>query len=181
MSIIPRTPFLRFLLLAAILYFSWYLLYQFVIHPSESTDLYVIDNTVTVVEKILTTLGYTIFKGEERVIGIDGTPGLWIGDKCNGIDLFALFTIFVIAYPGTLLKKCFFIPIGILSIQLINILRVVGLSIVQLHAPKWTEFNHTYVFNVLVYGYIFLLWMIWVNKFSETKMPLTIRAERDEK
>lgn len=171
---ILKNPFYRFIALSSCLYLSWYLLYTFIIHPSEKIDLLVINNTVTITEKILTQLHFVVFKGDERVIGIDGTPGLWIGDKCNGIELFALFAIFVLAYPGKFLYKLIFIILGIASIQLINIFRVVGLAIIQLHYPEWTDFNHTYVFNVLVYGYIFCLWIIWVTKFSNKNQPIEL-------
>lgn len=39
-------------------------------------------------------LGFPVFAGNNptiRTIGIDGTNGLWIGDPCNGLSLFALF------------------------------------------------------------------------------------------
>ena len=129
----------------------------------------VINNTISLSDNILNTLNYRTFTGEERVIGVDGTPGLWIGDKCNGVELFALFCVFIIAYPGKWNRKIIYLIVGILSVHLINILRVVGLAIVQHHFQDWTEFNHTYIFNTLVYAYIFLLWMIWATKFSSEK------------
>ena len=53
-------------------------------------DLFVIDKTIAFSKWILESLGYTVFTGAERVIGVDGTGGLWIGDNCNGVDLFEL-------------------------------------------------------------------------------------------
>ena len=170
-SILPDNKLQRFIVMVGVVYFSWYLLYEFVIHPFKRIDLFVIDTTVVLSEKILNSLNYTTFTGEDRVIGIDGSSGLWIGDKCNGIELFALFAVFIIAYPGIIWRKAVYIPVGIISIEFINIFRVVGLAIAQYNYPKWIEFNHSYVFNVIVYGYIFLLWMLWANKLSSfTKM-----------
>ena len=167
---LPVNKFQRFLIVAGVVYFSWYLLYQFVIHPWKKVDLFVINNTISVSNHILKVLNYRTFTGEERVIGVDGSPGLWIGDKCNGVELFALFCVFIIAYPGKWKRKIIYLGAGVLSVHAINILRVVGLAIVQHNFQDWTEFNHTYIFNTLVYGYIFLLWMIWANKFSGEKM-----------
>ena len=168
-SILPDNKFQRFIITAGIVYFSWYLLYIFIIHPFKKIDLFVIDATVALSEKILNKLHYITFTGEDRVIGIDGSSGLWIGDKCDGIELFALFGVFIIAYPGLIWRKAIYIPVGIISIELINVMRIVSLAVVQHNYPKWIEFNHSYVFNVLVYGYIFLLWMIWANKLSGAK------------
>lgn len=160
-------PIAKFLSIALFLYIIWYVIYESFIKPNQVLDLFVVDNTIYFSQKILNKLGYQTFtRGYDRLIGIDGTNGLWIGDKCNGIELFSLFAIFIIAYPGNFWKKIIFIPSGILIIHSLNILRVIGLAIVQLNFPEWTEFNHTYIFNVIIYGIIFLLWIIWINRFS---------------
>ncbi|MBN8704120.1 MAG: archaeosortase/exosortase family protein [Bacteroidetes bacterium] len=167
---IKSNPLYRFVVIAFLLYTSWYILYEFFIKPLQVVDLFVVDNTISTSESILNSLGFKTYSGYDRLLGIDGTNGLWIGDKCNGIELFSLFAIFIIAYPGKFFKKFFFIPIGIGLIHVLNIARVVGLAIVQLNFPEWTEFNHTYIFNVIIYGVIFCLWIIWINKFSGKKL-----------
>ena len=164
-----KNPVVRFLLLVFSLYILWYLVYNLWLHPDERLDLFVIDITVSLSKNILEALGYTVYTGADRLIGIDGASGLWIGDNCNGIILFSLFAWFIIAYKGKVKYKLIYIPLGILSIQLINVLRVVVLAIIDTHSRSWTEFNHTYTFTIFIYGYIFLLWMIWVNRFSERK------------
>lgn len=129
-------------------------------------DRIVVDNTIIVSQKILGWMGYVVVKGGERMLYIKGTPGIFIGDSCNGISLFALFSIFVVAFPGKHIRKLLFIPMGILLIHFLNILRVVALAIIQTYSYEWTEFNHTYTFTIIIYFFIFVLWMVWVNKFS---------------
>lgn len=162
-----KNPVVRFLLLVFSLYIGWFLIYDLWLHPNERMDLFVIDMTILVSKWILELLGYAVYTGADRLIGVDGASGLWIGDNCNGIALFALFSWFVIAYKGKLKYKLIFIPLGIITIQLLNILRVVVLAIIDTYSRAWTEFNHTYTFTIVIYGYIFFLWMIWVNRFSE--------------
>ena len=161
-----KKPVIRFLAAILILYILWYVVYDLWLHPRQKTDLFVVDLTIAISKFILEILGYAVFTGEERVIGIDGTGGLWIGDDCNGIALFALFAVFIIAYRGPVKIKLIYMLLGILSLELLNVLRVTGLAILDTHSRAWTEFNHTYTFNVIIYGYIFFLWMLWVNKFS---------------
>ena len=67
-------------------------------------------------------MSYTVFTGVDRVIGIDGSGGLWIGDNCNGIALFGLFSGFIIAFPGKWWKKIIYIPIGIVLIEFVNVI-----------------------------------------------------------
>lgn len=161
-----KNPIIRFLLTLLLLYIAWFLIYNLWLHPKETVDFFVINITIGVSKFFLESMGYTVFTGIERVIGVDGTSGLWIGDNCNGMSLFGLFSGFIIAYPGKWWKKLIYIPIGIVLIEFMNIIRIISLAILDTHSRAWTEFNHTYTFTIVVYGFIFLLWMIWVNKFS---------------
>ncbi len=162
-----RNPVVRFLISVFTLYIIWYFVYKLWIQPGQKLDLFVIDLTISISKWILEFLGYTVYTGADRLIGVDGASGLWIGDNCNGIALFALFAWFIIAYNGKIKYKLIFIPIGIISIQLLNVLRVIILAILDTYSRAWTEFNHTYTFTIVIYGFIFFLWMIWVNRFSE--------------
>jgi exosortase family protein XrtF len=161
-----KNPIYRFLLLLLVCYLAWYLLYELWLHPQGTLDMMVIDFTIVLSKFILELLGYAVFTGTERVIGVDGTGGLWIGDNCNAIALFALFAGFIISFPGSWKKKLLYIPIGIVIIEILNVLRVVALAMLDTYSRKWTEFNHTYTFTIIIYGCIFLLWIIWVNRFS---------------
>ena len=133
----------------------------------ETLDLAVIDITVSISKWILELFNYSVFTGGDRLIGIDGSGGLWVGDSCNGIVLFALFTGFIVSYKGNWKYKLIYIILGILTIEFLNSLRLVFLAILDTHNRAWTEFNHTYTFTIIIYAYIFLLWILWVNKFSK--------------
>lgn len=169
---VARDPLLHFLLLAASLYAAWYLLYSFVLHPSGKLDLAVIDSLITWSGTILTLLGYELIpepvNAENiRTIGVEGGHLLWIGDPCNGVGLFAVFLIFLIAYGGPWKHKGWFGALGLLSIHLVNALRVAALSIVVTINYEWLNFNHDYTFYIIVYGWVFLLWYIWVKRFAK--------------
>ena len=162
-------PIVRFLLIGLALYVCWLALYEWWIHPMEWVDKAVINNTLGISHTILGWMGYESDLSGERMIQIKGTPGLFLGDSCNGISLFALFSIFVIAFPGKIISKLFFVPMGILAIHFLNVFRVVVLSVIETYSYEWTEFNHTYTFTILIYGVIFLMWLFWINKFSGLK------------
>lgn len=162
-----KNPVVRFLIIVFTLYILWYGVYNLWLHPNQTLDLFVIDLTISISKWILELFGHTVYTGTDRLIGIDGASGLWIGDNCNGIALFALFSGFIIAYKGRIKYKLLYIALGILIIQILNIIRVVVLAILDTHSRAWTEFNHTYTFTIVIYACIFLLWMTWVNRFSE--------------
>lgn len=168
---IKNNKFLLFLVKAGFLYTLCYVLYEFVIKIYTRIDQYFIRKIINLCTFLLNSIGYKTFASKEvndfQVFGIDGSNGVWIGGPCNGITLMFLFAIFVVSYPGQLKKKLWFIPLGVLIIYIVNIIRIIILSIIALKAPQYLEFNHTYTFTFITYGIVFLLWMIWVNKFSE--------------
>ena len=169
MKKVLNEPVVRFLFIGFALYLFWLALYEWWIHPNEWVDRAVVNNTLSVSRKILEWLGYEVTLGGDRMIYVKGTPGLFLGDSCNGISLFALFSIFIIAFPGKILWKLLFIPVGILLVHLLNIFRIVALSVIETYSYKWTEFNHTYTFTILMYAVILGMWILWINKFSGLK------------
>lgn len=162
-------PIVKFLAFGFVLYITWFALYEWWIHPMKWVDKLVIDNTIFFSRKILGVLGYVTEMAGDRVMRIAGTPGLFIGDSCNGISLFALFSIFVIAFPGQILSKIIFIPVGVLVIHLLNVLRVTALAVIETYSYSMTEFNHTYTFTVIIYACIFGMWLFWINQYSAVR------------
>ncbi|MBS1652596.1 MAG: exosortase family protein XrtF [Bacteroidetes bacterium] len=165
-----KSPLVRFLLISSILYTFLFLIYQFVLKRYTNYDQNFIAHIINVSDYLLKAIGYKTFKtlqeNDYQVIGIDGSNGVWIGSNCNAIKLFALFSVFIIAFPGKQKQKYWFILLGILSIHILNIIRVVALTIIAYYSPYSLDFNHTYTFTFIVYLFIFLLWLIWINKFS---------------
>jgi exosortase family protein XrtF len=154
------------------LYLLWTILYYSLLQPWGKLDTLVINDSSLWSLFFLKHLGFQTFVGPSptmRTIGIDGTHGLWIGDPCNGLALFALFSTFIIAYPGNWKHKLWFIPAGITLIHAMNIIRITLLCIIVLKRPNWLEFNHTYLFQIIMYGFIFFLWFIWMKKFGNMK------------
>ena len=164
-----REPIVKFLGLGFSLYLVWLGMYEWWVHPLKWVDLAVIDNTLYFSHVILNGMGYITSVDGNRMLQIEGTPGLFMGDSCNGISLFALFSIFIIAFPGKTLVKLIFIPIGILVIHALNVVRVVLLAVIETYSYEWTEFNHSYTFTILIYGSIFGMWLLWINRYSGLK------------
>jgi exosortase family protein XrtF len=159
------SPAYRFLIVFAGLAIVWYPLYTFLLKPHSPIDEWVIGASLTISKSILQLLGHTVFV-DGREIRIAGTSGLWMGDECNAISLFALFSGFILSFPGNIKSKCWFIPVGIALIFMANCIRVIILAVLDVYSREWTKFNHTYTFTILMYGLIFLLWMYWVNRYS---------------
>ncbi len=144
----------------------WYLFYELWLLPDGRLDEFLSVNIVGVSAGILSVAGFDVFQ-TFRTLGIDGTPGLMIVDGCNGLEAIGLFIGFVVAYPGSMVKRILFIPAGILAIYLLNIFRIVTLTVLQSWAPQFFDFAHDYSTSAIFYLAIFGMWVIWANYGGE--------------
>lgn len=92
-----------------------------------------------------------------------------IVEGCNAISIIILFLSFIIAFSGSLKATIIFGVIGTFIIYSVNIVRVMALSMLMYKYPQYQEFLHGLLFPAVIYGTVFLLWIIWVNKFSYLK------------
>lgn len=87
-------------------------------------------------------------------------------EGCNAVSVMILFTAFIIGFRGSLKHTIWFIILGILSIHVFNVMRISLISLGLHYYPEHRRLLHDYVFPLFIYGFVFLLWLIWVNKFS---------------
>jgi exosortase family protein XrtF len=71
-----------------------------------------------------------------------------------------------VAFTGKLKQTLVFILIGTIIIQLFNVLRIALLCMAIFHFPEYEHILHGVIFPLFIYGIVFLLWVIWVNKYS---------------
>ena len=162
----------RFFAISGLVYLLWVICYEFFIIPKTNLDEKIISNIVDASELILRFFSHDTYASKDdlnmQMIGVDGAHPVWIGRPCNGISVMAIFAIFILVFPGKLKHKLWFLPAGIIVIQIVNILRVCALAAISYYKPSYLYFNHTYTFTIIVYGLIFILWMVWVNRFSKS-------------
>jgi exosortase family protein XrtF len=89
-----------------------------------------------------------------------------IVEGCNGVSVMILFTAFVFAFKGKWKHTLLFILVGILIIHILNVLRIALLCLALYHYPESEHLLHGVIFPLFIYGVVFGLWVIWVNKFS---------------
>lgn len=92
-----------------------------------------------------------------------------IVEGCNSISVIVLFWAFVIAFKGNWKKTILFGLISSFLIYFMNILRIVFLGVALDAYPQYSNFLHKIIFPAIIYGFIFLLWVIWVKYFATPK------------
>lgn len=95
-------------------------------------------------------------------------------EGCNAVSIIILFIAFVIAFAERFKKTFLFILAGAVLIYAVNILRIVILAVALYEYPQHKELLHGVVFPGLIYGMVFVLWMIWIRM-------LKIKTLSDEK
>lgn len=166
---------IRFILVFLLVYVSLSILYKFYLQFSDGSKFYpdYLTNLVAIqTEHMLTSFGYNA-----AVLPHVTEPSMkvFINDKfiarviegCNGLSVIILFLSFVIAFSGKLKTTFLYILSGSVLIYVVNLLRIVILTMGLYHYPKYEDVLHTVVFPSIIYGLVFLLWIFWVNRFSK--------------
>lgn len=92
-----------------------------------------------------------------------------IVEGCNAINIIILFTAFVVAFSQKLKKTLLFVFAGSVLIYGFNIIRISILTIALYQYPQYEKILHEIVFPGLIYGMVFLLWLIWVRMLPKRR------------
>ncbi|WP_136481138.1 exosortase/archaeosortase family protein [Cognatitamlana onchidii] len=89
-----------------------------------------------------------------------------VADGCNGLNLFALYIGFILLMPSKFGRKIKYILIGVIIIDLMNILRSSILIYLYEYHNVFFDFAHLYFFRALLYSSVFLLWVYFTKKIN---------------
>ena len=92
-----------------------------------------------------------------------------VAPECTSLKQWLHWVFLMLLFPGPWKHKLWYIPIGIVVIEWINVVRVVGITLCMIPFPEHFNFFHDYFFKTLFYFFIFLMWLIWVEKFVHKK------------
>ncbi len=160
-----------FLYKVAGIYLLWYLLYELWLLPDGRLDAWLCLNVAQIGYDLLELFEYEAFLNG-RHVGVAGTSGVLLVDGCSGIAAIGLFVGFVIAYPGRWVPRIFFIITGIGIIYLVNVIRIIALTITLTEWPNLFDFMHDYSSIAIFYIIIFGMWMIWANNGEQKSSPI---------
>jgi exosortase/archaeosortase family protein len=127
---------------------------------------------------IVHTIGYTNQVAQYYIYLRDANVYLLLWIPCLGISLMFVYTSLIIAFPNPWKKKLVFLICGNLAIQLLNIFRLYGLSLLIAHTHAiqtksvrlpWLAVNHETIFNFGVIFLIFLIFVLFARKASGIK------------
>jgi exosortase family protein XrtF len=172
--VIQYKPFLLFLAKFFATYLVLSFIYQTYLNRFDSKNNQVDDFTSLVASQTQKVL--SVVNNEVYTLPNDKEPSIklfyrnkWVSrviEGCNALSVLILFVSFVIAFSGKFKQTLLFILFGAIIIHLFNVLRIALLSMAVYHFPESQDFLHSVIFPLFIYGIVFLLWIIWVSKYS---------------
>jgi len=160
-------------------YLLLFLLYSFYLERTQNeTSPYVCAPiTKTVAEQtnyLLNIFGYPteIAQDPETLsikLFINNKFTAFIVEGCNAISIIILFIAFIVAFAGKFKTTVLYILFGSLLIYFTNIVRIAVISVALHKYPQYQHVLHEIVFPSIIYGITFLLWFMWIHKFSKLR------------
>jgi len=163
---------IRFLVLFLGTYVLLSLLYNAYLHFGKSETWYPdpVTHLVAKQTSILTTsVGY---KAEIIPHENEASMKLLVNDRylarivegCNALSVMALFAAFIVAFHQKWKPTLLYIFVGAVLIYCANLFRIVLLAIALYEYPQYEKILHGVVFPAIIYGMVFLLWVLWVRR-----------------
>lgn len=160
-------------------YILLFLVYSIYLNKTQSTSgIYTCAPITKTVAKqtefVLNIFGYSakIEQNTEEVsikLFIDNKFIARIIEGCNSISIIILFISFIVAFSSGFKTTFLFILFGSLILYIANIFRIVIISLALYKYPQYQYVLHDILFPLIIYGITFLLWIIWVQKYSGLK------------
>jgi len=101
-----------------------------------------------------------LVRNESRIV-------LEVFEGCNGVNVMIVFLSFVLAFGGTnKFRIGIFMLAGVILIHLANLLRLFALYSLALQNSKLFYYYHKFIFTASLYVMIFILWWVWINRWS---------------
>jgi len=167
---------IKFLVKFFATYFILFGIYSFYLSKTQqSTDVFSCSPVTKVVahhvQKMSNLLGYDAYVEQNTDelsmrFMLNGKYVSRIIEGCNSVSIIILFLAFIIAFSGSLKDTIWFGIFGSLLIYLVNLFRIIALSVLYYKFPEYQEILHNLAFPAIIYGLTFILWITWVKYFS---------------
>ena len=146
----------KFFFKAIFVYIIWEFAYQFFL-KNLTLDSYLIMNSVKRSKDLLNYFGYDV-SSDFNLISINNYRGVLITSECGILPIMGFYIAYIFAYPVKYSIKFFYIIIGIISLQLLNVLRISILTLTMAFFNNYWEFIHRADSYIIFYPIILILW-----------------------
>ena len=168
-------PVLRFIFTFLGTYILLAFLYNLYLRNADSEQYYPDYVTHLVAlqsEAVVAGLGYNSkvvsgFPEATMNLMINGKFVARIIEGCNAMSIIILFLSFMLAFFGRTKPTLLYIFSGIVLIYVTNILRIALMAVGIYEYPQYAHFLHSIAFPLVIYGAVFLLWVLWIRIYAK--------------
>lgn len=89
--------------------------------------------------------------------------GVSIKSGCNGVEAAMILVAAILAYPAGWLRKLLGMVIGVVAIQLLNVIRIISLYYLGEWSEKALNIAHLYVWPGLIILDALIIFLIWIH------------------
>ena len=97
----------------------------------------------------------------EHVIGVINWNETYsyvnVAPECTSLKQWLHWVFLMLLFPGPWKHKLWYIPLGLVIIEWVNVIRVVGITLCMIPFPGHFDFFHDYVFKTMFYLFIFIM------------------------
>lgn len=151
-------PEIRFVFVFLVLIITFYFIYYYTLDYFAflKTDI------ANVLAFTLSLLGVkATVQGEDVLLG---GFSLSIVEECTAVFASLIYVSCVLAYPADFKSKLMGIGFGIPVIQVVNLARLIVLSLTGLYYPGIFEFVHTYIWQSIFIIFVIGVWLVWLER-----------------
>ncbi len=128
----------------------------------------------------LEALNYTVYQKNYSSLRLGHTGGINVNPTCLGWGVMSFWVAFVFANSGGLKHKFKWMLIGIVSICILNITRIILIALAtHLHWQTISSLDHHLTFNIFSYGCIFIL-MYWYTSNQKKYERINIKEKNQQ-
>ena len=168
-------PYLRFVVFFIALYFLLYYFNEFYIGITAKGGLYsaFLDEHLNYIRwwrrfylessaGILRWFNYTVLTNETDLMVV-GKGGIRLVYSCLGYGVMSVFAAFCLTFPSPFKHRYGFLALGVIFIQLMNILRFVLLSLYWDRRHPLFGMDHHDLFNLVIYLLLIGICYLWIR------------------
>ena len=119
-------------------------------------------------EAVLNHFGYVAEMVNNRTIQ-GPNAGIYFSDSCLGLELMLTFAAFIAILDGRVWNKIWYITLGLVIIYMLNIARItlIFMHLVNNQGNYKLAINYHDIFTYPVYIIVFIMWVIWINRYNK--------------
>jgi exosortase/archaeosortase family protein len=156
----------KFVITSLVIFIFWQLAYDLYFLPNGGLDNFLSKSGITIGAFFLRLFGLLI-ETDDRIIRVVGSKAVEINNGCNGLQLFGLFSGFIIAYPSTIHLKIFLLISGSILLFFANSLRIAFFVYFNSIFPQYWEIAHDSSSYIFFYPIVLLFWYITISTSKE--------------